>query len=86
MTTTTETTAPAAAKPAIPNTCRYLTRAAEITGNHDITVDATFTRNGRNTAKCRGCGAQHSIHMYDSVIRDWAQAHANACTAYPATV
>ncbi|QNP64463.1 hypothetical protein [Streptomyces genisteinicus] len=64
---------------------RYLTRAAEITGDHEITVDATFTRNGHHTAECRGCGDTYSIYLYDSKTREWAQQHAETCRAMPAT-
>ena len=60
---------------------RYLTLAAEITGDQ-ITVDIEETEAGF-TATCRGCGDSHRnpIVFAASGVTPWAQAHAEKCRA-----
>ncbi|MGW1137627.1 hypothetical protein [Streptomyces zhihengii] len=64
---------------------RYLTRAAEILGDRELTVDLTIRPNDQHHAECRGCGDRHSVYLYTAVAREWAQAHAETCRAMPAT-
>lgn len=64
-----------------PVTTRFLTRAAEITGDHELTVDVTV-RPGDARAECRGCETT-SAATQDYQARDWAQSHAEKCRAFP---
>ncbi|MFI2225233.1 hypothetical protein [Streptomyces fradiae] len=63
---------------------RYLTKAAEITGDPTITVDVTETEYDVR-AECRGCGEDRTnIPPYASVtVTPWAQEHAETCRALP---
>ncbi|MFF9285422.1 hypothetical protein [Streptomyces griseosporeus] len=62
-------------------THRYLTKAAEITGDHALYVEVRGSGE-RTTAVCTGCGRDefpdfvHRIHQR-------AQAHAERCRALP---
>lgn len=58
---------------------RYLTKAAELTGNPEITVDLTKDGIGL-AAKCRGCGGEWS-NFWAPSVREKSQAHAEACRA-----
>lgn len=66
---------------------RYLTKAAEITGDFSLTVDL-FDRirpprgPDKTAAVCRGCGLD-CTNYYESSVRSWAQAHAETCRAMP---
>lgn len=63
---------------------RYLTKAAEITGDHEATVDVSQDRD-RTTATCRGCERDISVclnYMTEGAKRD-AQKHAETCRALP---
>lgn len=62
---------------------RILTRAAALTGNHDATVDIEDAGT-RSTARCRGCGwtKDHGT-TYRVKVVEWAQGHADQCTAVP---
>ncbi|CAK7288657.1 hypothetical protein [Streptomyces misionensis] len=63
-------------------TARILTRAAILTGNHHATVD--IHDDTRSTANCTSCGWTKSHgNAYRSEVIDWAQDHANQCTALP---
>ncbi|MFD5510765.1 hypothetical protein ACFWIB_23755 [Streptomyces sp. NPDC127051] len=63
---------------------RYLTKAAEITGDHDATVDVSQDPD-ETTATCRGCQrdiSRYRNYMTEAVKRD-AQKHAETCRAIP---
>lgn len=61
---------------------RYLTLAAEITGDPTTTVDIEETERGF-TATCRGCGSPHRNPIINSAsgVTPWAQGHAEKCRA-----
>lgn len=65
-------------------TARILTRAAELTGNRNATVNIQDD-SSRSTARCTTCGwtKDHGI-AYRSQVVAWGQEHANQCTALPA--
>ncbi|MBT2402836.1 MULTISPECIES: hypothetical protein [unclassified Streptomyces] len=63
---------------------RYLTKAAEITGDHQATVDVKQVRD-ETTATCRGCErdiSRYLNYMTEGVKRD-AQKHSETCRAIP---
>ncbi|MFH9365447.1 hypothetical protein ACH4K8_07225 [Streptomyces anulatus] len=62
---------------------RFLTLAAEITGDHTITVDVT-TDAGWATAECTACPAQSRTRDLHDRALPWAEKHSASCRAIPA--
>ncbi|MFC8703400.1 hypothetical protein ACJBCE_09455 [Streptomyces sp. NBUL23] len=63
---------------------RFLTLAAEITGDHTITVDVT-TDDGWATAECTACSARSQTRDLHVRALPWAEKHSAACRAIPVT-
>ncbi|MFJ9037962.1 hypothetical protein ACIRF8_15385 [Streptomyces sp. NPDC102406] len=63
---------------------RHLTKAAEIIGDPELTVDVSVGERLIKAA-CRGCGRDHeNERQYASVtVLPWATAHAEQCRALP---
>ncbi|WP_369167811.1 hypothetical protein AB5J49_08045 [Streptomyces sp. R28] len=62
-------------------THRFLTRAAEITGNHDLAVEVSEGQ-VEASSRCAGCG--HREHTwFPREIHGRAQQHAEKCRAVP---
>ncbi|MFZ3492293.1 hypothetical protein ACODT5_03460 [Streptomyces sp. 5.8] len=63
---------------------RYLTKAAEITGDHEATVDVSENGN-ETTATCRGCQRELSryLNYRAETVKHDAQKHAETCRALP---
>lgn len=64
-----------------PPVIRYLTKAAEITSNPELTVDFFDDANGWSYT-CRGCGDAWD-NFWEPSVRRHAQDHATECTAMP---
>lgn len=62
-------------------THRYLTKAAEITGDHTIAVNVSVTGVDASS-RCTGCGHTERTY-YADVIKYRAQQHAEQCRAVP---
>jgi hypothetical protein len=62
-------------------THRYLTKAAEITGNHELGVNISEDK-GTATSRCTGCGRRESEN-FAREIHYRAQQHAEKCRAVP---
>ncbi|MFJ2000280.1 hypothetical protein [Streptomyces chartreusis] len=65
-------------------THRYLTKAAEITGDHAIAVEITTTGGDAHSA-CTGCGHREAPY-FTREIHSRAQNHAERCLAVPRPV
>ncbi|GAA4014755.1 hypothetical protein [Streptomyces plumbiresistens] len=62
---------------------RYLTRAAELLHDPELTVDVAKGPE-KSTATCLGCGIRFSKWAYEtSAVKHWAQQHAEKCRALP---
>ncbi|MFH8888682.1 hypothetical protein [Streptomyces sp. NPDC017949] len=59
---------------------RYLTKAAEITGDHEATVDVRQNREYGHSYDCRGCG-NGSSSGDTRAVHAGAQKHAETCRA-----
>ncbi|MYR84064.1 hypothetical protein GTY41_03670 [Streptomyces sp. SID685] len=66
-------------------TARFLTRAASITGNYDaVVVIEENSRTERSIARCVACGwTRDHGDAYRRQVVEWAQEHADQCTAVP---
>lgn len=60
---------------------RYLTKAAEITSNHNLGVEVSEDQ-GTATSRCTGCGHRESEYFAREIHRR-AQQHAETCRAVP---
>ncbi|MDC0768381.1 hypothetical protein [Streptomyces sp. HD] len=62
---------------------RYLTHAAELLHDAELTVDVTYG-DAKSTATCRGCGdCWSNDSYYTNTVKNWAQQHAEKCRALP---
>ncbi|MEU3060198.1 hypothetical protein [Streptomyces subrutilus] len=61
---------------------RYLTKAAEITGDHEATVDVRQNRDYGHSYDCRGCGGGSTSGDIRAIYAG-AQEHAETCRAIP---
>ncbi|WP_369169205.1 hypothetical protein AB5J49_15420 [Streptomyces sp. R28] len=62
---------------------RYLTHAAELLHDPDLTVDVAKGTE-ESTATCRGCGIRWRKWAYETgAVKQWAQQHAEKCRALP---
>lgn len=61
---------------------RYLTKAAEITSNPELTVDFHGKKDAEWSYTCRGCGDNWG-NFWEPSVRRHAQDHAAQCTAMP---
>ena len=73
--TTTETSWPEDA------TTRYLTKAAEISGDLELAVEVREADDGFSYI-CRGCGGAYK-NFWESSVRTRAESHAEKCRAMP---
>ena len=62
-------------------THRFLTKAAEITGDHALAVEVSEDQ-GTATCRCTGCGRRERTN-FAREIKDRAQQHAETCRAVP---
>jgi len=62
-------------------THRYLTKAAEITGDHGLSVNIREDK-GNASSRCTGCGRQEHPYLVREIHRR-AQIHAETCRALP---
>ncbi|MFG2269115.1 hypothetical protein ACGFNY_04995 [Streptomyces chartreusis] len=62
-------------------TRRYLTKAAELTGNHTLAVEVS-EQAGEAHSRCTGCGHPERTY-YAPEIKYRAQKHAETCRALP---
>ncbi|MEV6833512.1 hypothetical protein AB0N17_03105 [Streptomyces sp. NPDC051133] len=60
---------------------RYVTKAADLTGDVELTVDVTKIDGGFRR-HCRGCGDSFE-NFWEPAVRDSAQIHAERCRALP---
>ncbi|MFB6934367.1 hypothetical protein [Streptomyces chartreusis] len=62
---------------------RYLTHAAELLPDPELTVDVAKGTE-KSTATCRGCEDRFSMWEYETgAVKQWAQQHAEKCRALP---
>lgn len=62
---------------------RYLTHAAELLHDLELTVDV-IQGSEKSSAICRGCGDLWSTWQYETgAVKNWAQQHAEKCRALP---
>ena len=80
---TTTQTAPSATTQLWPEgvTHRYLTKAAEITGDLTLAVEIRGSR-GSISSRCTGCGQRHAL-FGERRTHELAQGHAEKCRAVP---
>lgn len=63
-------------------THRYITKGAEITGDHTIAVEVSTYSSGDASSRCTGCGHPERTY-YAHEIKYRAQQHAEKCRAVP---